>query len=89
MSPFQKMFVFMNKMNSSRVDAKEEQMLIELFTKKGVLEELRSRADDLKLDINKPEAVRAFATSVNKSFSRGMYMGMQAAEEEHKREEAP
>jgi len=89
MSPFQKMFVFMNKMNSSRVDAKEEQMMIELFTKKGVLEELRSRADDLKLDINKPEAVRAFATSVNKSFSRGMYMGMQAAEEELKREEGP
>ena len=87
MSGFQKMFVLTNKMNSARVDAKEEQLMIELFTKKGALKEISEAAASLKLDINKPEAIRAFATSINKNISRGAYMGTEAANEEIAREE--
>lgn len=87
MSGFQKGFVLVNKMNSARVDAKEEQMLIELFTKKGALKEIKEKADSLKLNINKPEAIRAFSDSINKSISRGAYMGVAAAEEENKRQD--
>ena len=87
MSGFQKMFVLTNKMNSARVDAKEEQLMIELFTKKGALKEISEAAATLKLDINKPEAIRAFADSINKSISRGAYMGTEAAEEEITRED--
>lgn len=86
MSGFQKIFVLTNKMNSARVDAKEEQMLIELFTKKGSLQEIRKAGEALKLNVNKPEALRAFADSINKSISRGAYMGTEAAEEENLRE---
>ena len=88
MSGFQKIFVIVNKMNSARVDTKEEQMLIELFTKKGVLKDIKQKADTLKLNVNKPEAIRAFATSINKAISRGAYMGIEAAEEENTRERA-
>jgi hypothetical protein len=87
MSPQQKMFVFLNKMNSARIDKKEEQMIIELFTKEGALSEIKRTADALKLDVNKPEALRAFANSINKTISKGAYMGMEAAEEETKRQE--
>jgi len=87
MSGFQKVFVLVNKMNSARVDVKEEQLMIELFTKKGALKEIREAADTLKLDINKPEAIRAFADSINRSISRGAYMGTEAAEEENLRED--
>ena len=86
MSGFQKMFVLTNKMNSARVDAKEEQLMIELFTKKGALKEISEAAATLKLDINKPEAIRAFANSINKAISRGAYMGTEAANEEIARE---
>ena len=87
MSGFQKMFVLTNKMNSARVDAKEEQLMIELFTKKGALKEISEAAATLKLDINKPEAIKAFANSINKNISRGAYMGTEAANEEIAREE--
>ena len=87
MSGFQKIFVLMNKMNSARVDAKEEQLMIELFTKKGALKEISEAAATLKLDINKPEAIKAFANSINKNISRGAYMGTEAANEEIAREE--
>ena len=87
MSGFQKVFVLVNKMNSARVDVKEEQLMIELFTKKGALREIRKAADELKLNINKPEAIRAFADSINRSISRGAYMGTEAAEEENLRED--
>lgn len=86
MSGFQKMFVLTNKMNSARVDAKEEQLMIELFTKKGALKEISEAAATLKLDINKPEAIRAFANSINKTISRGAYMGTEAAKEDNLRE---
>jgi hypothetical protein len=87
MSGFQKMFVLTNKMNSARVDAKEEQLMIELFTKKGALKEISEAAATLKLDINKPEAIRAFANSINKNISRGAYMGTEAAKEDNLRED--
>lgn len=87
MSGFQKVFVIVNKMNSARVDSKEEQLMIELFTKKGALEEIRKAADTLKLDINKPEAIRSFANAINKTVSKGAYMGTEASEEEIKRED--
>jgi hypothetical protein len=87
MSAPQKMFVFLNKMNSARIDKKEEQRIIEVFTKKGALSKIKKAADALKLDVNKPEALRAFANSINKTISKGAYMGMEAAEEETKRQE--
>jgi len=85
MSGFQKVFVVMNKMNSARVDANEEQLLINLFSQRGVLKEIKDNAEHFKLNINKPAALTQFTDSMNKTISRGAYMGVEAVKEDEKR----
>ena len=87
MSGFQKVFVVMNKMNSSRIDANEEQIMINLFSQRGVLKEIKDNAEYFKLNINKPEALTQFTDSINKTISRGAYMGVEAVKEDEKREQ--
>lgn len=87
MSGFQKFFVILNKMNSSRIDSTHDNLMMDLFLKEGALKNLNEQADKLKLNINKPAAINAFVNSINNSISRGAYMGLQAIEEEQKRQQ--
>ena len=52
-----------------------------------MLKEIKDNAEYFKLNINKPEALTQFTDSINKTISRGAYMGVEAVKEDEKREQ--
>lgn len=80
-----KVAIIGSKINSNQVAKKRDSQLMELLLNPNALQQLREVADQQKLKVTTPETFNKVAKIINSTVTKGMYFGMEAAEEQVER----
>ena len=81
-SGVQKIAIIGSKVHTAKVREKRDSQLMELLLDPNALKQLSAMAEESKLKLTKPDTVEKIAGIINNSVTKGLYFGIQAAEEQ-------